>query len=59
MTILSLIFAVFVTCVIVWLVNQNKIPAPFHWIAYGLLIIIWFAMLISITGLPYLDQRIG
>lgn len=59
MSMLGLLIAVLATCVIVWLCSQNKIPTPFHWIAYAVLIVIWFAVLLSVVGVGFLDQRIS
>ena len=41
MTILGWWSLVLATCVVVWLVQQNRIPAPFHWIAYAVLVVVW------------------
>lgn len=59
MSIIGLIIAVLATCVIVWLCNQNKIPPPFHWVAYALLVVIWFVVLLSVVGVDLGTYRLG
>lgn len=50
MTILGLLIAALITAVIVWLTNQGKIPAPFVWIAYTFLIVVWIIVLLQVLG---------
>jgi hypothetical protein len=60
MTIFGLLVAALATCVVVWLCSQNKIPAPFHWIAYAVLIVVWIAVLLgAVGGFGFLEHRVG
>lgn len=60
MTLLGLIIAAIATCVIVWLINQNKLPSPFHWIAYAILVVIWFVVLLNVLGMTgQLSRSLG
>ena len=60
--IIGLIIALLVTAILVWLVQQGKVPAPFAWVVYAILIVIWLVVLLGLTGLGGqigLGQRIG
>lgn len=61
MSIIGLLIAVFATIMVVWLVNQGKVPQPFPWILYAVLVIVWIWVLLSVSGLggDIWSQRIG
>jgi hypothetical protein len=59
MTVFSLLVVTFATCVLVYLCAQNKIPEPFHWIVYAILIIVWIAILLMAAGSDLLHYRLG
>ena len=50
MTLLGLLIAALITAVVVWLANQGKIPTPFVWIAYAVLIVVWIVVLLQVLG---------
>ena len=50
MSLIGLIIAVLVTAVLVWLVQQGHIPAPFTWIVYALMVVVWLIVLLQVTG---------
>jgi hypothetical protein len=50
MTLIGLLIAVLVTAVLVWLVQQGHIPAPFTWIVYAVLVVVWLIVLLQVTG---------
>jgi hypothetical protein len=51
MSLIGLLIAVLITVVLVWLIQQGHIPAPFTWICYAVLVVIWLVLLIQATGL--------
>ena len=51
MDIITLLIAALVTAILVWLAQSGKVPAPFHWILWAILIVIWLVVLIRILGL--------
>lgn len=60
LTIWGLLIAVIGTCVAVWLVQQEKIPGPFHWIVYAILVVLWVLVVAAALGLlPAASQRIA
>lgn len=51
MSIAALLVAVLVTCLLVWLVQQGRIPAPFHWVVYAVLVVLWLIVLLQLLGI--------
>ncbi len=50
MSIIGLLIAVFATVVLVWLVREGRIPQPFQWLVWALLIILWLWVLLMALG---------
>lgn len=61
MSILGLLIAILATGVVVWLVQQNRIPSPFHWICYAVLVVVWIFVLVYVTpvGDLFLNRQVG
>ena len=55
MSIAVLLFAVLATAIVVWLVQQGHIPAPFVWIVYAVLIVVWVVVLLDLLGIGGLN----
>lgn len=51
MSIVVLLFAVIATIILVWLANSGKVPAPFPWIIYAILVLVWLIVLLQLLGL--------
>ena len=50
MSLIGPLVAVLVTVVVVWLVQQGHIPAPFTWIVYAVVVVVWLVVLLQVTG---------
>lgn len=57
MSIIGLLVAAVITAIIVYLTDR-KAPAPWHWLVYGLLIVLWLIALITLLPID-LGGRIG
>ena len=60
MTWAGLLAAGIITAIIVWLCNQNKIPEPFQWVVFVLLVVLWLIVLLVLFGYGgFLSRSIG
>lgn len=50
MSIGLILFAMVGTAIVVYLVQQGQIPAPFVWVAYLVLIVAWIAVVLWALG---------
>lgn len=56
MTLGMLIILAFITCMVIYLCQQGVIPAPFNWIAYAIVLIVWLVLLLRVAGM---DMSLG
>jgi hypothetical protein len=58
MTIFGLIVLVFASVMAVWLAREGKIPDPFQWVVFAILIILWLFVALAAAGVGGLNQQL-
>ena len=58
MTIFGLLVAVIATIVVVWLVREGRIPEPFPWVLYVILVVLWLWVILTALGVNLYGLRV-